>query len=305
MIKTITITNYLKESVTITLTELFPEHGMIIEEIEGLGPPKADINMTELATTDGELFNSSRLNGRNIVIHLRLSAAPDIESSRQRCYKYFPIKKPVDFLIDLDHRTARTTGYVESNEPDIFSKEEGMVISLLCDFSYFYSAGPDGTNTTIFYGTESMFEFPFSNESLTENLIEFGSIENEVEKTIIYNGDSETGIVITIHAIGEVGNITIYNTGTREIMIINSEIIKEMTGKGIIAGDEIIISTIRRHKSVQLLRGGYYRNILNAIEKNSAWFQLSKGDNIFAYEAEYGSENLQFKIENQVLYEGV
>lgn len=305
MIKSVTITNYLGESVKIVLSEGQPEHGMIIKEITGLGPAKANINTTDLATNDGSLFNSARLDKRNITMQILLTPAPDIETSRQRTYKYFPIKKEVEFLIELDHRTAKTTGYVESNEPDIFSKDEEMSISLICDYPYFYSAGENGTNEVVFYGVEPMFEFEFGNESLEEDLIEFGSIENETEKTVWYDGDAEIGVTITIHAVGEVQNITIYNTGTKERMDIDTDKIQELTGKGIVAGDTIIITTIRGHKSITLLRGGYYTNILNCLSRESDWFQLAKGDNVFAYVCEYGSENLEFKIENQVIYEGV
>lgn len=305
MIKSVTITNYLGESVEIILTEANPEHGMIIKSITGLGPAKANINTTDLATQDGSLFNSARLDKRNIVMQILLTAAPDIETSRQRTYKYFPIKKLLDFLIELDNRIAVTTGYVESNEPDIFSKEEEMSISLICDYPYFYSAGENGINETVFYGIEPLFEFIFSNESLEENLIEFSSIENETEKTVWYDGDAEVGVVITIHAVGDVKNITIYNTGTREHMAIDTDKIAQITGKGIGAGDTIIINTIRGSKSVRLLRGGYYTNILNALTKDSDWFQLAKGDNVFAYVCAEGSENLEFKIENRVIYEGV
>lgn len=45
--------------------------------------------------------------------------------------------------------------------------------------------------------------------------------------------------------------------------------------------------------------------VLNALDKESDWFQLTKGDNIFAYTADEGAENLQFKIENRIIYEGV
>lgn len=57
--------------------------------------------------------------------------------------------------------------------------------------------------------------------------------------------------------------------------------------------------------SLTLLRNGKTTNILNCLDKNADWFQLAKGDNIFAYTAEYGSTNLQFKIENRIVYEGV
>ncbi len=305
MIKSITITNYLGESIKIVMTEDNPAHGLLIKSIDGLGPAKANINTTNLATNDGSLYNSARLDPRNILIKFIFGYAASIEDTRQRTYRYFPIKKPLEFLIETDNRIAKTSGYVESNEPDIFSKEESNTISIVCPDPYFYSAGENGTNTTVFYGTEPLFEFVFSNESLDEDLIEFGSIENETEKTVYYDGDSEIGITITIHALGEARNITIYNTGTREVMRIDTDKIQELTGSGIVAGDDIIISTVRGDKTITLLRGGHYINILNALDKGSDWFSLTKGDNVFAYVAEYGSENLQFKIENQIIYEGV
>lgn len=305
MIKSVTITNYLGESVKIELGEGDPEHGMIISNITGLGPPKANVSMTDLATMDGSLLNSARVEKRNIVIHMLFSFAPTIEDSRQRTYKYFPIKKPLTFLIETDNRIVETVGVVEVNEPDIFSKDESNQISLVCDDPYFYSAGENGNNITVFFGTEPLFEFEFENDSLDESMIEFGSIENETEKTVYYDGDSEIGITINIHAVGEAGNITIYNTGTREMMKIDAEKIAYLTGSGVIAGDDIVITTMRGNKKIGLLRNGRYTNILNVLDKNSDWFQLTKGDNIFAYTAEYGSENLQFRIENQVIYEGV
>lgn len=305
MIKSISITNYLGETIDIKLSDLFPDNGLMVKSITGLGPAKANINTTALATNDGTIYNSARLDQRNIVLNLLFGNSPTIEDARQRTYKFFPIKKNVEFLIETDNRVAKTEGYVESNEPDIFSQEESNTISIVCPFPYFYSAGENGLTTTVFYGIEPLFEFEFSNESLTDSLIEFGSIENQTEKTVYYDGDAEVGVTITIHAIGEARMITIYNTGTREVMKIDTTKIKQLTGSGLIAGDDIIIETTRGQKSIQLLRSGIYTNILNCLERGSDWFQLAKGDNIFAYVAEYGSENLQFKIENRSLYEGV
>lgn len=304
MIRAVTVTNYLGESKRFELA--FPEEsGFVVQSISGLGPSKADINMTEISTNDGSLYNSARVNSRNIVMSLKLMFNPQIEDARHETYKYFPIKKRVGILIETDNRICETYGYVESNEPNIFSSNETTQISIVCPDPYFYSAGPDGINTTIFYGVLPLFEFPFSNESLTEKLIEFGEIKNETEQTVYYSGDAEIGVLITIHAIGNVADITIYNTGTREEMHINTEKIKQITGSGIIAGDEIIISTVNGDKSITLLRNGIYTNILNCLDKDSDWFHLSKGDNIFAYVVKEGMVNVQFKIENRTAFEGV
>lgn len=303
MIKSLTAINYLGESVKINLSEGYPEHGMVIKSIEGLGPPKASLGITDLAVMDGSKINSAKVDKRNIVIGMLLTFAPTVEDSRQRTYKYFPIKKEVQLQIETDNRTVVTYGVVESNTPDIFSKEESNSISIICEEPYFYSYED---NETIFLGTDPLFEFPFSNESLDEPLIEFGSIvEESTEKIIHYNGDVETGVIINIHAIGEVGSIKIYNVETREVMSIDVNKIDDLTGSKIVTGDEIIISTIKGNKYIKLLRNGYYTNILNALDKESDWFQLSKGNNVFVYKSDFGTENMQFTITNKVLYEGV
>ena len=304
MIKSVTITNHLDESIKLDLFNP-EESGFIIKSIEGLGPVKANINFKELATNDGSIDNSARLSSRNIVMSLQFMESPTIEETRLKSYKYFPIKRNIKFLIETDSRICETIGRVETNVPTIFSNAEGCQISILCPNPYFYSAGENGANQTIFYGTEPLFEFPFSNESLTEDLIEFGSIENRTEGTIYYDGDAEIGITIQIHAVGEAEGLVIYNTKTREIMRINDDKLKSLMGSGIQAGDEITITTSRGEKGIYMLRSGVTTNILNSLEKPIKWFQLSKGDNTFAYTASAGLTNLQFRIENKVIYEGV
>lgn len=304
MIKSVTITNHLDESIKLDLFNP-EESGFIIKSIDGLGPVKANINFKELATNDGSIDNSARLSSRNIVMSLQFIESPTIEETRLKSYKYFPIKRNIKFLIETDNRICETIGRVEANVPTIFSNAEGCQISILCSNPYFYSAGENGANQTIFYGTDPLFEFPFSNESLTEDLIEFGSIENRTEGTIYYDGDAEIGITIRIHAVGEAAGLVIYNTKTREIMRINDDKLKSLMGSGIQAGDEITITTSRGEKGIYMLRSGVTTNILNSLEKPIKWFQLSKGDNTFAYTASAGLTNLQFRIENKVIYEGV
>jgi hypothetical protein len=158
---------------------------------------------------------------------------------------------------------------------------------------------------TIFSGIEPLFEFPFENNSLTDNLLEFGGIIVNQEKTVFYKGDSEVGIVIYIHAIGEATNLTIYNALTREVLKIDTDRLEALTGSIIKAGDDIIISTIKGEKFIRLIRDGEYINILNCLGRNSDWFRLVKGDNVFIFTAETGDTNLQFRIENLIVYEGV
>ena len=126
------------------------------------------------------------------------------------------------------------------------------------------------------------------------------------ERVIEYDGDADVGVTITIHAIDAVKNVTIYNLGTREEMIIDTDKLEGIVGSsGLINQDEIIICTARGNKSITLLRNGVKTNILNCLNRDATWFQLSKGDNLFGYSAEEGIDNLRFRIESQILYEGV
>lgn len=307
MIYSIVVTNYLGDRIKLELGK--PDvSGFLIKSITGLGPAKANVNTTEVSTNDGSLFNSARLSQRNIVldmVFINTVYGESIEDLRQKSYKYFPLKKSVKLTIETDNRYVKTTGYVESNEPNIFSSQEGTQISIICPDPYFYSAGEDGNNVTNFYSIDPMFEFPFSNESLDEPLLVFGEIQIKTEGVITYHGDSEIGVMIYIHAIGPATNINIYNTETREVMRINTEKISSLTGKGIVASDDIVINTAKGEKSITLIREGVSYNILNCLDKNTDWFTLAKGDNIFAFTADSGVTNLHFRVENKVIYEGV
>lgn len=302
MIKSIKVTNPKGESLVLDL--FHPEKsGLIVRSISGLGPPKANINSTDLATADGALYSSARASTRNIVFNLQFMFAPTIEDSRQLTYKYFPLKKLVKIEVETNNRSLETSGYVESNSPDIFSKEETTQISILCLNPFFYDPNP---SVTQFATVTPTFEFPFSNESISESLIEFGTINLDTRSTIDYVGDVDTGVLITIHALGSVsGSLTIYNVETQEKMVIDLAKIKTLIGKDYGSGDDIIISTVSGDKYVQVLHDGKYTNAIAAIEKLADWFQVSVGRNIFNFTVTKGIENLVMSFSYRNAYGGI
>lgn len=304
MIKSITVYNHLDESIQLELA--FPEKsGFAIQQISGLGPVKATINTADFSTMDGSIYNSARISARNIVMTLIFLDNPNVETMRQLSYKYFPIKKRIKLVIETDNRLAEIYGYVESNEPVIFSQRETTQISIICPNPYFYSSGLEGEQLTIFSGFEKRFQFPWSNESVTEKLIETGVILKNQTQTVYYQGDGDVGINIEMVAMGGIGSITIANLTTGEVMKLDSAKLESLTGSAIVLGDELYISTIKGQKSIILLRNGEYINILNCLDKDVSWFQLVKGDNVFHLDADEGVANLVFRIKNKIIYEGV
>lgn len=303
MIKSITVMTQKGESLTLELTN--PEDsGLIVQEIEGLGPSQATINTSELATMDGSLYSSARLSERNIVLTLRMMFAPTIEDSRQKTYRYFPIKGKVKLVIETNNRLVQTEGYVESNEPEIFSETETTQISIICPDPYFYDASG---SSTVFTDAAAHFEFPFSNEAVTDPMIEFSIISIDSRAILNYKGDADTGVVITLHPVSAVSDITLYNVNTKESMSIDTDKILTITGQAFNVGDDIIISTIKGDKYVRLLRNGAYTNIIGALSKDSDWFQITPGDNIFDFttDSKESKKNLMVMFSYRKAYGGI
>ena len=168
MIESVTVTNYLGVSREMVLADPEPS-GFIVKSIDGLGPATANINFSELVTIDGAIENSAKLNTREIKIDLIFLENPTIEDTRHQTYQFFPVKKPVTLTVKTKTfertRVLHCYGTVEKNDPKIFSQQEGCSITIKCGDPSWHS---ETFTKKMFYGTEPLFEFPFSNESTQE-----------------------------------------------------------------------------------------------------------------------------------------
>ena len=304
MIKKVVITNMNGEKLTINLNDVEPSSGLFISEIQGLGPVKAAINMTDFATQDGAKYNSARAEKRNIVLSV-IYTDTDAENARLLTYKYFPLKQPVTFYIQTGNREAEVTGYIESNEPDIFEERANAQISIVCDSSYFKDVSDGGIQEIPFSNITSLFEFEFWDENSESPTIEFSSLEVKRENIIRYDGETETGMLISIYALDHFRNPTVYNNKTLEKFSIDTDKVEAIIGSPIAEGDEIQISTVKNDKWIHFIREGRTWNILNALSKDADWFTVYPGNNIFSYTAEEGELNFEFKITVQILLQGV
>lgn len=117
-----------------------------IRNITGLEPVKANVNTTPLGSVDGETYNGSSVGKRNIVITFGLN--PDwvdqsIATLRQFLYAYLMPKQSVKLRFFSDIlTTCDIDGYVESIEPNIFSKDPEIVVSIINPLPYFIGIEP-------------------------------------------------------------------------------------------------------------------------------------------------------------------
>lgn len=328
MIHSLTVTNYMGESLSIVLTRPW-ETGIAITDIDGIGPEKADLTVTEVTTINGGFYNYGRRPSREIVLKIKYYEHDGIfcEDIRQMTYKYFPLNQKIRLTFKTDNRHCAIEGVTQSNSPDIFDKSEGAQISIICPDPYFYAVTDEvGKNSeqqiTTFQTVIPKFEFPFSNEygidpdgtiKESKNIIFGEVISKNIRSTVTYDGDGDEGILIRIHALGDFGDyayIMIKNTITGEQMRLNI---------ALKTGYTVEVCTIRGQKSAILYdpEGNFVSNVMQYVDSGSDWFVLAHGRNDFEYTAyrwelvqsawlyNAVSEDVVVTIFNRTKYEGI
>lgn len=225
MIKSVTAINSNNEKLKMTLSTP-EESGVLITNIDGLNPPKSDISMTNSPVIDGSFFNFARANNRNIVMDLRyIDSQMSIEEVRHLVYKIFKVKDLIRLIIETDSKVVATKGYVESNDVEIFSQNEGSQVSILCESAWLTSwSEQDEYIIDYFSGIENLFEFPFYNESHNLLLYPYQQSTKTINGiTFTDNGDG------TITCNGTATALINYHLHSRNVGETNDFIIKNGT----------------------------------------------------------------------------
>lgn len=259
-----------------------------VYRVEGLNPPQASINTSVNTTQDGSKVNSARVENRNIVIYVSIEG--NVEANRINLYKYFPSKKPVTLYFSNGERDVSICGNVEIIECDLFANKQVAQISIICPNPYF--KGVDEL-ITMLGDVVPMFQFPFSAPA---EGIEFSVLTPNIRKSIVNTGDTESGVIIKMFATGTVVNPIIYDVLKGIYIALN------LTMQPL---DTIIINTNIGEKSITLIRGGKSSNAMGYMRRDSKWFVFEAGDNVYTYDCDSGSNNLQITFTTPLLYSGV
>lgn len=269
--------------------ELTHSNDYTVINVEGLGPPKANINTAVVASFDGSRFNSSRMTERNLVLTIVIEN--EIERNRLNLYQYFKPKKPCKLYYRNATRDVFIDGYVETFEISLFDNRQMAQISVICPDPFFQALRE---RIVDFRSVTSMFHFPFATPTAG---IPFAQQEMDMSKVIVNGGDVESGVLVTLHATGPVSNPVLYNVDTRESMGLS------LTMQD---GDTVTINTNKGQKRILLNRDGVTTNIINRLVRGSSWFQISSGENTFTYTvADDLVANLNVIFQHTDKYEGV
>ena len=309
MIESISILNFRNETVGVRLRS--PDSsGFFIQSIDGLGPPKANIN-TMPTTGDGAIFNFARAEARNIVFQLGFFAVGNqsVEELRHKSYRMFPLKTAVRIEVKTDERTLYTTGYVESNEPVIFSRQSLTQISVLCMDPWMYDAEEEYIITES-SKTIPAFEFPFSDDDSPS--IEFSENNSSWRWVLVNNvGDKPVGALFQMEFGADAENPIIWETTLDGVTFLGPMFTQPLTDivgtASPIAGDIMTFSTLKGDKYATLLRDGTTYDVFPKLIKTSnlRWFELQPGLNLFRFGSNTGLDELTARVLFTPAYEGV
>lgn len=235
-----------------------------IRNIEGLGPVKADLATTAFATARGELYQGGRTGKRNIVLTLGLNpnfaASQDMASLRAILYQYLLPELWVKLrFYSNTNPEVDAEGYVESFEPNIFSEDPEVQVSIIC---------PDP-------------DFVESNASISSGVVDDGTATFEFD----YPGSVPTGLELKIES--AVANtdytgsllITLFAQGVSQAFVVDPVTIDAL--------QYFKLSTVRGKKRAQTIAvvDGALTNLLAYVSTDSVWPEIKPGANVLTVQA--------------------
>lgn len=256
MLRQVDIYNSAGEVLNLPLEDV--SQGIIVRNIDGLGPVKATLVRSSYATLDGTFHHNARREDRNILITLGMEPAygsGTVADIRSRLYKFFMTKTRVRLAFHMESGLdVEIEGYVESCEPPMFTADPQMVVSIICN-------NPDFEDKTI--RIEGVIPTIGTGETI-----------------VPYEGSVDTGVYIdTTFSDPQPGGITIFHrapSGESTNMVITHQFQ---------AGDEMIVNTVPGQKIATVTRAGNIFSILNDVSPYAKWVTLDQGDNAIRIEA--------------------
>jgi len=267
-----------EQGVLLTLPLQDISQGYSVQNITGLDPVRATIVSSPFGSMDGEQYQSSRREKRNIL--LTLGYEPDyvsgtVQSLRKKLYTFFMPKSRVLLrFFQTGEPVVQIYGRVESFDSEKFSREPNAVISILCFDPDFYNPTP-----VIWNGNTTA---------------------STVEPTRSYQGTVETGIIFRLMVDrSNLTEFTIYHRPPDDSL----RSLDFATATPLQAGDVVTISTIPGNKFATLTRGGVDTSYLFGISPQSDWISLFPGDNKLRVYAE--GAGIPYQIEHTTKFGGL
>lgn len=267
----------------------------VINSVEGLSEMESDDYTYSGYRQDGEVYVSAALRSRKIDVQFTImaSSVEELLKKRQSITQILNPKLGVGELIYTYQGVTRkiycavSKLLIDVKSKRTYSKAQ---LTLTAYDPYFYDLLPTKISVATWHNA---LKFPLT---IPRQGMIFGYKEPSLIANIINEGDIECGLTIEFIAKGTVKNPSLLNINTQEFIKVN----RTMT-----AGEKIIISTGYNEKRITSIIDGQSTNIMNHLDLESTFLQLTVGDNLFRYDAEQNLSNLEVNIYYTQRYLGV
>ena len=247
-----------------------------ITNIDGFTVADVEVASSTTASIDGDVINNLRVTPRTVVLDLKVKNNVNVETAKRWLLQTVKPKLPGRIRMTQDGRETELSGIVENIEMPRFTNGVICQVSLHCSVPYWQDVNYVLVEISRLI---DLHYFPKDQGGLAfpSGGIPLGSYNLNNTQTYYNDGDAETGMLITIIALGDVVNPIIYDVTGAYIGVIDT-----MT-----EGDVIEINTNRGEKYVR--KNG--ENIFSKIKSGSSFLQLAIGDNQLTVNADSGTQN--------------
>lgn len=247
-----------------------------ITNIDGFTVADVEVASSTTASIDGDVINNLRVTPRTVVLDLKVKNNVNVETAKRWLLQTVKPKLPGRIRMTQDGRETELSGIVENIEMPRFTNGVICQVSLHCSVPYWQDVNYVLVEISRLI---DLHYFPKDQGGLAfpSGGIPLGSYNLNNTQTYYNDGDAETGMLITIIALGDVVNPIIYDVTGAYIGVIDT----------ITEGDVIEINTNRGEKYVR--KNG--ENIFSKIKSGSSFLQLAIGDNQLTVNADSGTQN--------------
>ena len=235
---------------------------------------------------DGATYLGNTLDVRDISlgILLRSDSNDGLIGIRKKLTQIFNPKLGEGTLTYIDETKSINIKCIPSKIPYFTDENNTMqscLVNLTCNNPYWQGLTQIKTEIALWVGS---FSFPLN---ILESGIEMGHREPSVIVNVLNEGDVPCGMRVEFKALATLTNPSILNVNTYEYIKIN---------KTMVAGEVLSVTTHFGGKKVESSLNGVITNAFNYIDIGSEFLQLDVGDNLFRYDSDTGTDNLECSI---------
>lgn len=248
-----------------------------LTNIDGMTGVVSNISAATTPSMDGDKVNNVRTQPRGIVLDLKIKQSANVEDAKQFILRTVKPKQTGQLVLHQGGRDIEITGVVETISMPRFQRGVMMQVSLHCSAPYWQDV------EDVLVEISRVINAHYFPVAFPVGGIVMGTYDTNMTRTYTNDGDVECGMIITIIALNNASNPTMYKADGSYIGVNDT----------MVAGDKIVINTNRGQKSIT--KNGV--NILNKIKPGSKFIQLETGDNELTVDTDGDTEgNVYFVL---------